>query len=80
MLEGLSTEGAAALAAGFSIGVGAFAAAWSQGAIGSALMGAIAERPEIEGKAIVYLVLPEVLAVLAFIIAFLLISIAQVAH
>ncbi|MFA5050049.1 MAG: ATPase [Candidatus Micrarchaeia archaeon] len=80
MVELLGTEGAAALAAGIAIGLGAFAAAWSQGAIGSALMGAIAERPEIEGKAIVYLVLPEVLAVLAFIIAFLLIGIAQVAH
>ncbi|MDD5023110.1 MAG: ATPase [Candidatus ainarchaeum sp.] len=74
MLEGLEVGAGAALAAGFAMGVGALAAAWSQGAIGSALMGAIAERPEIEGKAIVYLVLPEVLAVLSFIIAFLLIG------
>lgn len=80
MLEGIGTGGAAALAAGFAMGVGAFASAWSQGAVGAALMGAIAERPELEGKAIVYLVLPEVLAVLAFIIAFLLIGSIDASH
>jgi len=74
MLEGISSGAAAALAAGFAMGIGAFASAWSQGAIGSAMMGAIAERPELEGKAIVYLVLPEVLAVLSFIIAFMLLG------
>ncbi len=73
MIE-IGTGAAAALAAGFAMGVGALASAWSQGAIGSALMGAIAERPELESKALIYLVLPEVLAVLALVIAFMLIQ------
>jgi len=72
--ELLSSGAAAALGAGFAMGFGAFAAAWSQGAVGSALMGAIAERPELESKALIYLVLPEVLAVLALVIAFMLIG------
>ncbi|MBN2478028.1 ATPase [Candidatus Micrarchaeota archaeon] len=70
----LETGGLAALAAGFAMGIGAFAAAWSQGAIGAAMMGAIAERPELESKALIYLVLPEILAVLGFVVAFLLIQ------
>ncbi|MBI5223001.1 ATPase [Candidatus Micrarchaeota archaeon] len=68
-------EGAAiAIAAGIAMGFSALAAAWSQGSIGSAAMGAAAERPELEGKMLLYLALPELIALLGFVIAFFLIG------
>jgi len=71
---GLTSGAAAALGAGIAMGVSALAAAWSQGAVGSAALGAIAERPEFEKNVLIYLVLPEILAILGFVIAFMLIG------
>ncbi len=70
----LGTEGAIAIAAGVAMGLSALAAAWSQGSIGSAAMGAAAERPELEGKMLLYIALPEILALLGFVVAFFLIG------
>jgi F0F1-type ATP synthase membrane subunit c/vacuolar-type H+-ATPase subunit K len=67
------TDGAGfALGAGIAMGLSALAAAWSQGSLGSAAMGVAAERPEFESKMLIYIVLPEILALLGFAIAFLL--------
>ena len=71
---GLSTGAGIALGAGLAMGLSALAGAWSQGSFGSALMGAVAERPETEGKVLIWLVLPEIFAVLGFVIAFLMIG------
>jgi len=71
---GLTSGAAAALGAGIAMGVSALAAAWSQGAVGSAALGVIAERPEFEKNVLIYLVLPEILAILGFVIAFMLIG------
>ena len=68
----LSTGAGAALGAGLAMGLSALAAAWSQGTLGSAALGVVAERPEFESKVIIYLVLPELLALFGFIIAFML--------
>jgi V/A-type H+-transporting ATPase subunit K len=65
---------AAALGAGLAIGLSALAAAWSQGSLGAAAFGAAAERPELEKNVLIYLVLPEILALLGFVVAFLLIG------
>ena len=70
----LSSGAAAAIGAGFAMGISALAAAWSQSSIGSSAMGAVAERPEIEKNVLVYLVLPELIAILGFVIAFFLIA------
>lgn len=70
----LPSASAAALGAGVAMGLSALAAAWSQGSLGSAAMGAVAERPELEKNVLVYLVLPEILAILGFVVAFLLIG------
>jgi len=70
----LGSEAGAAIGAGLAIGLSALAAGWSQGAIGSAAMGAAAERPEIEKNVLIYLVLPEILALLGFAVAFLLVG------
>ncbi len=71
-ISSLTTGGAAAIGAGLAMGLSAIAAAWSQGSLGSAAMGVVAERPEFEKNVLIYLVLPEILAVLGFVIAFLL--------
>jgi V/A-type H+-transporting ATPase subunit K len=68
----LTTGAGAALGAGLAMGLSAIAAAWSQGSLGSAALGVVAERPEFEKNVLIYLVLPEILAVLGFIIAFML--------
>lgn len=69
----LDPEAAKFLAAGIAMAISAIAAAWSQGSIGASLMGAAAERPEMESKAIVYLALPEIIALLGFIVALLMV-------
>ncbi|MDO8553878.1 MAG: ATPase [Candidatus Micrarchaeota archaeon] len=71
---GLTTGAAIALGAGLAMGLSALAAAWSQGSVGAAAMGAVAERPELEKNVLVYLVLPEILAILGFVVAFLLVG------
>ena len=73
-LSSLTTGGSAAIGAGLAMGLSAVAAAWSQGSVGSAAMGAVAERPELEKNVLIYLVLPEILAILGFVIAFMLIG------
>lgn len=74
MIGGLTTGAGAALGAGLAMGLSALGAGWSQGSVGSAAMGAVAERPELEKNVLVYLVLPEILAILGFVIAFFLIG------
>ena len=74
VVESLGSGAGAALGAGIAMGLSALAAAWSQGALGSAAMGVVAERPEFEKNILIYIVLPEILALFGFIIAFLLIG------
>jgi V/A-type H+/Na+-transporting ATPase subunit K len=69
---GLTTGGAAAIGAGIAMGLSALAAAWSQGALGSAALGVAAERPEFEKNVLIYVALPETLALFGFLIAVLL--------
>jgi F0F1-type ATP synthase membrane subunit c/vacuolar-type H+-ATPase subunit K len=71
-IAALTSEAGIALGAGLAMGLSALAAAWSQGSLGSAAMGVAAERPEFESKMLIYIVLPEILALLGFAIAFLL--------
>jgi V/A-type H+-transporting ATPase subunit K len=68
----LTDSGAIAMGAGLAMGVSALAAAWSQGTLGSSAMGVVAERPEFEKNILIYIVLPEVLAVFGFLVAVLL--------
>jgi V/A-type H+-transporting ATPase subunit K len=68
----LTSEGAFALGAGLAMGLSALSAAWSQGTLGSSAMGVVAERPEFEKNILIYIVLPEVLAVFGFLVAVLL--------
>ena len=58
-----------ALAAALSIGVTAIAASIAQRAIGSAGVGALAEKPELAGSIIILVAIPETLVILGFAVA-----------
>lgn len=61
----------AAIGAGAAIVGGAIATALVQAPIGSAGVGLIAEKPEEFGKALLFLVLPETILILSFVVAVL---------
>jgi len=68
----LAKEGVFGIGAALAMGISALAAAWSQGTLGASALGVVAERPEFEKNVIIYIVLPEVLAVFGFLMAILL--------
>ena len=70
----LDTTGMIALGAGLAFGTAAVATAFAQSTIGSAAMGVLAEKPEESGKTLLYVVIPETIVILGFVIAYLLIS------
>ncbi len=62
---------AKAIAAAVTMSVGAMSAAYAQARIGSAGAGTLAERPEVATYLIVLQALPEIIVLLAFVIAFM---------
>jgi len=58
-----------ALAAALAISITAMATAMAQRAIGSAGVGAIAEKPELIGSIIILVAIPETLVILGFAVA-----------
>ncbi|MFX1513275.1 MAG: ATP synthase subunit C [Promethearchaeota archaeon] len=67
-------KGMIALAAGIAIALAGGAAALGMASAGSAAIGAMAEKPEIFGKALIFVVFIEAVAIYGFVIAFLLIQ------
>jgi len=61
-----------AISAAVSVGLGCIAAGYAVGRVGSAAMGAAAERPEVLGRALLFVALGEGIAIMGFGIAFLL--------
>ena len=70
--ESQDYKGMIALAAGLAIAVAGGAAALGMASAGSAAIGAMAEKPEIFGKALIFVVFIEAVAIYGFVIAFLL--------
>ena len=64
MVEPLVTVGA-----GLAFGLGAIGTGLAQAKIGAAGVGMIAEKPDQFGVALVFLALPETLAILGFVVA-----------
>lgn len=62
---------AKAIAAGAAMSVSALAAGYAQAKIGAAGAGTLAERPEVATNIIVLQALPEIIALLGFVIAFM---------
>lgn len=61
--------GLIAIGAGIAIGLSALATGLAQSRIGAAAMGAIAEKPELTGRAILLIAIPETLVILGFAVA-----------
>lgn len=61
--------GLLAIGAGLAVGLGALATGLAQARIGSAGMGAIAEKPELTGRVILLVAIPETLVILGFAVA-----------
>jgi len=71
LVEGLKVLGLA-LGAAVSMGGAAIGTGLAQSAIGSAGMGLLAERPELSGQLLIWLVIPETIVIFGFVIAILL--------
>ena len=70
--------GLIALGAGLSVGLAALATGYAQARIGAAAMGAVAEKPELIGRAILLVAIPETLVILGF--AVVVYNIVQVSY
>ena len=55
--------------AGLAIGLAAIGTGYAQGRIGSAGIGAIAEKPDLIGRVILLVAIPETLVILGFAVA-----------
>ncbi len=66
--------GLIAIGAGIAVGLAAIATGYAQGRIGSAGIGAIAEDPELMGKVILLVAIPETLVILGFAVAAMVIT------
>lgn len=61
--------GLIAIGAALAVGLSAIACGLAQARIGAAAMGAIAEKPELAGRAILLVAIPETLVILGFAVA-----------
>ena len=66
--------GLIAIGASLAIGLAAIATAIVQAKIGAAGKGAIIEKPELLGRILILLVIPETLVILGFVIAVIILS------
>ncbi len=62
-------EGLRFIAAAAAVGVAALGTGWAQSRIGSAGVGALAEKPDLRGTVILLLAIPETMIVLGFVVA-----------
>ena len=61
--------GLIAIGAALAVGLSALATGFAQARIGAAAMGLIAEKPELAGRAILLVAIPETLVILGFAVA-----------
>ena len=61
--------GLIAIGAALAVGISALATGLAQARIGAAALGAIAEKPELAGRAILLVAIPETLVILGFAVA-----------
>jgi V/A-type H+/Na+-transporting ATPase subunit K len=72
--------GIIAFSAAIAISVPALATALAQSRIGAAMAGAVAERPELAGSAIIMVAIPETMVILGLVIAFMITTLKTVGH
>ncbi|GAB4560396.1 MAG: hypothetical protein Kow0047_06970 [Anaerolineae bacterium] len=61
--------GLVAIGAGLAVGLTALGTGYAQGKIGSAGAGAMTERPELSGRIILLIAIPETMVILGFAVA-----------
>ncbi|HDR53417.1 MAG TPA: hypothetical protein ENN60_01950 [archaeon] len=66
-------DGLTAIGVGITLGLSAIATALAESSIGSAAIGAMAEKEELFGKGLVLTVIPETIVIFGFVIALLMI-------
>src|SRR5512144_638491 len=69
-----SDKGLTAIGIGLAVGLGALGTGLAQSRIGPAGLGAAAEKPEMQGLALIFLLLPETLVIFGLVVAFMLIG------
>lgn len=62
-------QGLLAIGAGVAVGLSALATGYAQARIGAAGVGAITEKPELTGRVILLIAIPETLVILGFAVA-----------
>ena len=62
------------LAAAIATGIGSLAAGYAVGQVGTAAMGAVAEKPELMGKSLIYVALAEGIAIYGLLIAIIVLA------
>ena len=70
----MSEAGLIAISAAVTMLGTGFATAWAEKVVGGAAVGAMAEKPELFGKGLTMMVLPETIVIFGLVIAFLLIG------
>ncbi len=68
--------GLIAIGAGIAIGLSAIGAAMAESTIGSAAVGAMAEKEELFGKGLILTVIPETLVIFGLVVAILILNLA----
>jgi V/A-type H+-transporting ATPase subunit K len=71
LAQGAGGDPYASLAAALAVGIGSIGAAYAVSSTGSAAVGAIAEKPEVFGRALIFVGLAEGVAIYGLIIAFM---------
>jgi V/A-type H+-transporting ATPase subunit K len=61
--------GLLAIGAGLAVGITALGTGYAQGKIGSAGMGAMVEKPELAGRVLLLVAIPETMVILGFAVA-----------
>ena len=61
--------GLIAIGAGLAIGLSGLGTAYAQARIGAAAMGVVGEKPELLGRAILLIAIPETIVILGFAVA-----------
>lgn len=72
--SGISDEGMAYIASALAVGFSTIAGGIAVGLVGAAAMGAVGEKPEISGKALIFLGLAEGIAIYGLIIAIMILG------
>jgi V/A-type H+/Na+-transporting ATPase subunit K len=62
------------LAAALATGIGSLAAGYAVGHVGAAAMGAVAEKPELMGKSLIYVALAEGIAIYGLLISIIVLA------